>query len=178
MSLNKVMLIGNVGMDPEVRYLDNSQTKVARLRLATTERYTDRNGEARENTEWHTVTCWRKLADLVEKYVKKGSQVYVEGRLQTREWTDNTGAKRYSTEVSADNLQLLGKREGAPAGNAAPYNQGTTSSTPAGPGGYQAPYQPQTSAAQTSYQPQPAAPIQPAAPAENFGGESDDDLPF
>lgn len=168
MSLNKVMLIGNVGMDPEVRYLDNSQTKVARLRLATTERYTDRNGEVRENTEWHTVTCWRKLADLVEKYVKKGSQIYVEGRLQTREWTDNTGAKRYSTEVSADNLQLLGKREGAPAGNAAPYNQGTMSSTPAGPGGYQAPYQPQTV----------ATPAQPTAPAGNFGGEGDDDLPF
>lgn len=177
MSLNKVMLIGNVGMDPEVRYLDNSQTKVARLRLATTERYTDRNGEVRENTEWHTVTCWRKLADFVEKYVKKGSQIYVEGRLQTREWTDNTGAKRYSTEVSADNLQLLGKREGAStAGGQAPYNQGISSSTPAGPGGYQAPYQPQTTS-QPTYQPQ-TAPVQPAAPDGNFGGEGDDDLPF
>ena len=166
MSLNKVMLIGNVGQDPEVRYLDNSQAKVARLRLATTERYTDRNGEVRENTEWHTVTCWRRLADLVEKYVRKGSQIYVEGRLQTREWTDNSGAKRFATEVSADNLQLLGKRDGAPSPQTA-YNQGSATTTPAGPGGYQAPYQPNT----------PAVPAQtPAAPA--FGGEGDDDLPF
>ena len=171
MSLNKVMLIGNVGQDPEVRYLDNSQAKVARLRLATTERYTDRNGEVRENTEWHTITCWRKLADLVEKYVRKGTQIYVEGRLQTREWTDNTGAKRFATEISADNVQLLGKRDGAPAAGQPSYNQGNTATTPAGPGGYQAPYQPQTTAA-------PATPVQPAAPADNFGGEGEDDLPF
>lgn len=164
MSLNKVMLIGNVGMDPEVRYLDNSQAKVARIRLATTERYTDRNGEVRENTEWHTISCWRRLADTVEKFVKKGSQIYVEGRLQTREWTDNTGAKRYSTEISADNIQLLGKRE--------PSGQGTVS-TPAGPGGYQAPYQPNTPA-------QPGISAQPSpAPAQGgFDAEGSDDLPF
>lgn len=173
MSLNKVMLIGNVGQDPEVRYLDNSQTKVARIRLATTERYTDRNGESRENTEWHTVTVWRRNADVVEKFVKKGSQIYVEGRLQTREWTDNTGAKRTSTEVVADNIQLLGKRSDNPG--AAAYNPGTGApaqqpsyATPAGPGGYQAPYQPQ----QTASSPAPA----PAAPQMN--DEGSDDLPF
>lgn len=189
MSLNKVMLIGNVGVDPEVRYLDNSQAKVARIRLATTERYTDRNGESRENTEWHTISCWRKLADLVEKYVKKGTQIYVEGRLQTREWTDNTGAKRYSTEINADNIQLLGRRADAPASNAGGYASG-----PAGPGGYQAPYQPATPAhtpasdgygvpasqpyqapATPSFQ-SPAAPAAPAAP--DFGAGADDDLPF
>lgn len=166
MSLNKVMLIGNVGMDPEVRYLDNSQTKVARIRLATTERYTDRNGEVRENTEWHTISCWRRLADTVERFVKKGSQIYVEGRLQTREWTDNTGAKRYSTEISADNIQLLGKRENNPGQQ--------TVSTPAGPGGYQAPYQPQTTAQPTIVSPAAA----PSVPTQGFDAEGNDDLPF
>ncbi|MBQ0096785.1 MAG: single-stranded DNA-binding protein [Bacteroidales bacterium] len=166
MSLNKVMLIGNVGMDPEVRYLDNSQTKVARIRLATTERYTDRNGEVRENTEWHTISCWRRLADTVERFVKKGSQIYVEGRLQTREWTDNTGAKRYSTEISADNIQLLGKRESNPGQQAV--------STPAGPGGYQAPYQPQTTMQPNLASPAPAQ----SAATQGFDAEGSDDLPF
>ena len=87
MSLNKVMLIGNVGQDPEVRYLDGNSpnAKVATLRLATTERYRDRNtGENREITEWHTIVLWRGLADIVEKYVKKGTQLYIEGRIRTR----------------------------------------------------------------------------------------------
>ena len=179
MSLNKVMLIGNVGQDPEVRYLDNSQTKVARMRIATTERYTDRSGETRENTEWHTVTCWRKTADIVEKYVKKGTMVYVEGKLTTREWTDQQGQKRYSTEVVADNMQLLSKRQdtSAPGSYQQPqqtsFNQGTTATTPAGPGGYQAPYQP---GAQTQAQFQSSAQSQ--APVGGFGQDSDDDLPF
>lgn len=174
MSLNKVMLIGNVGQDPEVRYLDNSQAKVARVRLATSERFTDRNGESRENTEWHTVVCWRRLADLIEKYVKKGTMIYVEGRLQTREWTDSTGAKRYSTEINADNVQLLSRRQDSPAAGAPQYgaapsfNQGTNTTTPAGPGGYQAPYQPNT----------PVHNAASAAPATDFGAEGDDDLPF
>lgn len=174
MSLNKVMLIGNVGQDPEVRYLDNSQAKVARVRLATSERFTDRNGESRENTEWHTVVCWRRLADLIEKYVKKGTMIYVEGRLQTREWTDNTGAKRYSTEINADNIQLLGRRQDSPSagapqyGSAPAFNQGSSATTPAGPGGYQAPYQPNT----------PAPNAAPSTPAAGFGAEGDDDLPF
>lgn len=165
MSLNKVMLIGNVGQDPEVRYLNDSQSKVARIRLATTERYTDRNGEVKESTEWHTVSCWRRLADLVEKHVRKGTQIYVEGRLQTREWTDNTGAKRFSTEVSADNLQLLGKRTDNPApANSQPYS----APNPAGPGGYQAPYRPGANAATSA----------PSAPVNDFSAEGTDDLPF
>lgn len=184
MSLNKVMLIGNVGMDPEVRYLDNSQSKVARIRLATTERYTDRNGESRENTEWHTVEAWRRLADLIERYVKKGSQIYVEGRLRTREWTDQTGNKRYSTEVLADNIQLLGKRdsaEGAPQGQYnAPRPAAAPVQSPAGPGGYQAPYQP-VSPAQPA-QPQsvvtPAPAPQPSTALGSFGADENDDLPF
>lgn len=112
MALNKVMLIGNVGKDPEIRYLDNAtgSTKVASFPLATSERYRDRNGEIHENTEWHNIVAWRNTADLVERFVKKGSQLYIEGRLRTRSWTDQTGGKRYTTEVSVDNIQLLGRR--------------------------------------------------------------------
>ena len=168
MSLNKVMLIGNVGNDPEVRYLESNpqnpsaNAKVASFRLATTERYRDRGGELRENTEWHSIVVWRNNADVVEKYVHKGSQVYIEGKLRTRQWTDQTGNKRYTTEVVADSLQLLGKR---------PDSQGE--------GGYQGGY------AQQPAQPQPQ-PVQPQAPASNMPAgfqpsapaEPSDDLPF
>ena len=118
MSLNKAMLIGNVGKDPEVRYLDgsNGQAKVATFTLATTERYRDRNGETRENTEWHNIVAWRNTADVVEKFVKKGTQVYIEGRIRTRSWDDQNGNKRYTTEIMADTLQLLGKRKDNPPG--------------------------------------------------------------
>jgi single-strand DNA-binding protein len=116
MALNKVMLIGNVGNDPEVRYLESNpqnpatNAKVASFRLATTERFRDRNGELRENTEWHNIVLWRNNADVAEKFIRKGSQIYIEGKLRTRQWTDQTGAKRYTTEVVGDTVQLLGKR--------------------------------------------------------------------
>ena len=154
MALNKVMLIGNVGNDPEIRYLDSNpqspqgSAKVASFRLATTERYRDRNGETRENTEWHSIVAWRSNADLVEKFVHKGSQIYIEGKLRTRQWTDQTGNKRFTTEVQADNIQLLGKRPDAPQpGQPAQGYQGGYQ----GPaqGGYQGP-------AQGGYQGQPA----------------------
>ena len=161
MSLNKAMLIGNVGKDPEVRYLDgsNGQAKVASFTLATTERFRDRNGETRENTEWHNIVVWRSTADVVEKYVRKGTQVYVEGRLRTRSWDDQTGNKRYVTEIVADNLQLLGRKSENPAGG---YNQGAAS-------GYSQP----APAAQPAYAAQPAAPA-----AQNNVDLPDDDLPF
>ena len=183
MALNKVMLIGNVGNDPEIRYLDSNpqspqgNTKVASFRLATTERYRDRNGETRENTEWHNIVAWRSNADLVEKFVHKGSQIYIEGKLRTRQWTDQTGNKRFTTEVQADNIQLLGKRPDAPQGGQ-PGDQG--SAAPAGyqgqgQNGYQSGYQGQQGAGSpTGYQGQggyqggyaPASPApQPAAPA-------------
>ncbi len=117
MSLNKVMLIGNVGRDPEVRYLDGNAaaggqgTKVATFTLATTERYRDRNGELRENTEWHNIVAWRNSADVAEKFVHKGTQLFIEGRLRTRSWTDQAGTKKFTTEIIVDNLQLLGRRE-------------------------------------------------------------------
>ena len=120
MSLNKVMLIGNVGKDPEVRYLDGNNAgsgsaKVAQFTLATTERFRDRNGELRENTEWHNIVAWRNSADVAEKFVKKGTQLYIEGKLRSRSWTDQTGLKHYTTEVIVDSLQLLGKRNDNPA---------------------------------------------------------------
>ena len=165
MSLNKVMLIGNVGRNPEVRYLDgqNGNAKVATFTLATTERYRDRNGETRENTEWHNIVAWGSTADVVEKYVRKGTQLYIEGRIRTRSWDDQSGNKRYTTEIMADNLQLLGKRNDNPGGQGGYAPQGGQS--------YQQ--------AQPAYAPaaQPAA-VQPAAPQTTNEDMPDDDLPF
>lgn len=110
MALNKVFLIGNVGQDPEIRTTESGAT-VAQFTLATTERYKNRNGELRENTEWHNIVCWRNLADVAGNYVKKGSLLYVEGKLTSRSWEDQNGQKHWRTEVVADNFQLLGKRE-------------------------------------------------------------------
>ena len=108
--VNKVILVGNVGIDPEVRTLEGG-AKVARVRLATTERLYDRaSNETKEHTEWHTITLWRGLADVVDRYVRKGTQLYIEGRLRTREWMDKDNNKRYTTEILADTMNLLGRR--------------------------------------------------------------------
>ena len=113
--VNKVILVGNVGIDPEVRTTE-SGVKVARIRLATTERLFDRQAnETKEHTEWHTITLWRGLADVVDRYVRKGTQIYVEGRLRTREWMDKDNNKRYTTEILADTMNLLGRRSDNPA---------------------------------------------------------------
>ena len=189
-SLNKVFLIGNVGRDPEIRYLDQGtaqggqSTKVATFTLATTERYRDRGGELRENTEWHNLVLWRQLADLAERYIRKGSQIYVEGHLRTRSYADQQGQKKFMTEIVADNVQLLGRRDG----EGQPVQQGGYQAPAQGgyqapaPGGYQAPaYQapaaPQAPA-QGGYQRRSAAPAEaPAAP--DFGAvPPEDDLPF
>ena len=110
MSVNKVILVGNVGRDPEIKHLDKD-VSVARFSLATTENYTAKTGEKVSNTEWHNIVAWRGLSEVVEKYVKKGSQLYIEGRLRTRTY-EKDGVKHYSTEIYADTIQLLGKREG------------------------------------------------------------------
>lgn len=108
MSVNKVILVGNLGKDPEVRYLENG-TPVANFPIATSERYKDRNtGERVTQTEWHNIVLWRGLAEVAEKYLKKGNQVYIEGKLRTRSWDDQNGNKRYTTEVVADNMTMLG----------------------------------------------------------------------
>jgi len=114
MSVNKVILVGNVGKDPEVRYLEKN-VAVARFPLATTERgYTMQNGtQVPDRTEWHNIVAWRGLAEIVEKFVKKGSQLYIEGKIQTRSW-EKDGIKRYTTEIYAENIQLLGKRSDLP----------------------------------------------------------------
>ena len=199
-SLNKVFLIGNVGRDPEIRYLDQGSaqagqsTKVATFTLATTDRYRDRSGELRENTEWHNLVLWRQLADLAERYVRKGSQIYVEGHIRTRSYTDQQGQKKFMTEIVADNVQLLGRREGevdgyAPAAQPAQPVQG--SYQPAAQGGYQQPVQ---GGYRSGYQ-APAAPASgfqappaqggyqrrtdaPAAPAMPEPAPAEDDLPF
>lgn len=158
--INKVILVGNVGGDPEVRTTE-SGVKVARIRLATSERYTDKqSGERKELTEWHTITLWRGLADIVDRYVHKGSQLYIEGRLRTREWTDTNNIKRYTTEILADNMQLLGSR--GDGQSAAPAAAPSATAQPA----YQ---QPAAQPAQPSYQ-QPAS-----IPAPQ---DDPDDLPF
>ena len=109
--INKVILIGNVGSAPEVRTLE-SGIKTARVRLATTERtYNKDTQESTEHTEWHTINVWRGLADVVDRFVDKGSQLYIEGRLRTNEWTDKQGIKRYATEVLADTIKLLGGKK-------------------------------------------------------------------
>ncbi len=109
MSVNKVILVGNVGKDPEVRYLDNN-LPICKMSLATSEVYKNKAGEKVTTTEWHNVILWRGLAEVAEKYVKKGSQVYIEGRLRTRSYDDKDKVKRYTTEIVADVMQLLGKR--------------------------------------------------------------------
>ena len=107
--LNSVQLIGTVGNDPEVRAIQGG-SKVATFRLATTERFKDREGNRQEQTEWHSIVSWNGKADFVEKYVKKGANLFISGRLKTRQWVDKDGNKRYSTEVAAENIQMLDKR--------------------------------------------------------------------
>ncbi len=165
--INKVILVGNVGVDPEVRSME-SGVKVARVRLATTERIFNRQtNETTEHTEWHTITLWRGLAETVDRYVRKGSQLYIEGRLRTREWTDRDNNKRYSTEIVADDMKLLGRRSDSPTAgqplSGASHPQQSYSQPSAAPqpqSGYQ---QPQSS----------ATPQQPVIPADD-----PDDLPF
>ena len=157
--INKVILVGNVGADPEVRTTE-SGVKVARVRLATTERlYNRQTNESTDHTEWHSITLWRNLADVVDKYVRKGSQIYIEGRLRTREWMDKDNNKRYTTEIMADELKLLGRRSDNQQCAAPMGGQGYSQQ-----GGYSQP------ASQPAPQPV-AAPI--PAPQDDL-----DDLPF
>lgn len=109
--INKVILVGNLGKDPEVRYLEGG-TAVANFTLATSESYTDKNTNERKTiTEWHNVVFWRGLAEVAEKYLKKGNQVYIEGKLRTRKWQDKDGHDRYTTEIVGDSMQMLGRKD-------------------------------------------------------------------
>ena len=163
--INKVILVGNVGLDPEVRTTE-SGVKVARVRLATTERLYDRQtNETKELTEWHTITLWRGLADVVDRFVRKGSQLYIEGRLRTREWVDKDNIKRYTTEILADDMKLLGRRSDNMQGGGQQQPSGQSYS------GGQQPYGGSSSAQQPAQQSSRPQPI-PAA------GDDPDDLPF
>ena len=170
MSLNKVLLIGNAGRDPEVRHLE-SGAMTATFSLATTEKFKDRStGETREQTEWHNIVCWRNLAEIVEKYVKKGTQLFIEGRIRTRSYNDKDGNTRYVTEIVADNMQLLGRKSDNPASQGGWQAQTTRPS--------QAPEYRQTYQPAREQEPQYRQNVQtvPAAdlPVEEIG----DDLPF
>lgn len=147
--VNKVILIGNLGQDPEVRYMPNGGA-VCNITVATSETWKDKNtGENQEKTEWHRVVMFRRLAEIAGEYLKKGSKVFLEGRLQTRKWQDQQGQDRYTTEIIADNMQMLDSR-----GGSAEFSGGGSQ---------------QQSAPQRSSQPQ-------AAPSQDAGFE--DDIPF
>ncbi len=108
--VNKVILVGNLGKDPEVKYLDNG-VAVANFSLATTENYKNKEGEKVSQTEWHNIVLWRGLAEVAEKYLKKGASVYIEGKIKTRKWEDKEGNTRYNTEILADNMTMLGGKK-------------------------------------------------------------------
>ena len=161
-SVNKVILVGNLGRDPEVRYMPNGDA-VANYSIATTETWKDKNGMRQEKTEWHNIVMYRRLAEIAGEYLKKGSSVYIEGRLQTRKWQDKQGNDRYTTEIIADQLQMLGGRNSNAAGQASGQDHGAAS--PSQPGG-----------ASTDDTPPPPRRKDPA-PGGNFD-DMDDDIPF
>ena len=141
-SVNKVILVGNLGADPETRFMPNGDA-VANIRLATTESWKDKaSGEKREITEWHRVVFYRKLAEIVGQYLKKGSAVYVEGRIRTRKWQDKEGQERYTTEIEASEMQMLGGRSGgggSSSGGEAEYGGSMPSSSAPSAGARSAP---------------------------------------
>ena len=158
-SVNKAIIVGNLGRDPETRYMPNGDA-VTNIAVATTENWKDKNtGEKKELTEWHRITFYRKLAEIAGQYLKKGSQVYVEGRLQTRKWTDKDGAERYTTEIIADSMQMLGGRQGMGGGSAAPDEEYSQAPARQSSGGGSAAARPASK------------------PAPNFS-DMDDDIPF
>ena len=165
MSVNKVILLGRLGRDPEVRYMPNGEA-VCNFSVATSETWNDRNGQRQERTEWHNITMYRRLAEIAGQYLKKGREVYIEGRIQSRKYTGKDGIERTAYDIIANEMKMVGPREG---GGAAPYDDG----------GYQ-----QAAPQQNHYQPEapaaaPAAPRRqaPAAPAAAVD-DIDDDIPF
>ncbi|MCH8568524.1 MAG: single-stranded DNA-binding protein [Balneolales bacterium] len=158
-SLNKAMIIGNLGADPEVRYTQ-SNTAVATLSVATSERYKDSNGDLQERTEWHRVVAWGKLAEICQSYLKKGSKVYLEGPIQTRSWEDKDGQKKYTTEIKALNMVMLDRKDDSMGGGDSGYSQAA-----AGSGAMNSGKQNSTSASPTTFN-------------NNDLDNVEDDLPF
>ena len=159
-SVNKVILVGNLGRDPEVRYMPNGDA-VANYSIATTETWKDKNGMRQEKTEWHNIVMYRRLAEIAGEYLKKGSSVYIEGRLQTRKWQDKQGNDRYTTEIVADHMQMLGQRGGSADDQR---------------GGNRQEYHPSPSQGEGRKQ-EPGQAPKPPGPAANFD-DMDDDIPF
>jgi single-strand DNA-binding protein len=173
-SVNKVILVGNLGADPEVRYLPSGDA-VANIRLATTDRYKDKtSGEMKEATEWHRVSFFGRLAEIVNEYLKKGSSVYIEGRIRTRKWQAQDGTDRYSTEIVAEQMQMLGGRGGASmgGGDEGGYSRGEPSERSGGGGGRAA------SGGGASRGGSGGGSSRPSAPAGGGFDEMDDDIPF
>lgn len=168
--VNKVIIVGNLGNDPEMRTMPNGEA-VANISVATSESWTDKNtGERREQTEWHRIVFYRRQAEICGQYLRKGSKVYVEGRLKTRKWQDQTGQDRYTTEIQGDVLQMLDSRNGGGdfSGNQGGWNQ-APAQTNYNQGGYNGDY------AQTAPQRQPTSkPVPKAEPVMDI----DDDIPF
>ena len=181
-SVNKVIIVGNLGRDPEVRTFPSGD-RVANVTIATTDKWKDKqSGEMREATEWHRVVFNGRLAEIVEQYLRKGSQVYVEGSLRTRKWTDQSGVEKYSTEIRADQMQMLGGRQGMGGqggGQQGGYDDGGYGDQ--GGGGYEQQAPRRAAPAQ-----RPAAPVQRPAPAPvaqapraaSGFDDMDDDIPF
>ncbi len=163
-SVNKVILVGNLGRDPEIRYLPSGEP-VANIALATSSKYKNKSGEMVEETEWHRITFFGKLAEIVGQYLKKGRSVYVEGRLKTRKYTDKDGVEKYATDIIANEMQMLGGREGMgePSGDDGGYD-----SAPRRPAPAPAPQRPAAPAARQAPAPRPASGFD----------DMDDDIPF
>ena len=166
-SLNKVLLIGNLGKDPEIRYTQNGQA-VATFSLATSDNWTDQAGNRQERTEWHRIVAWGKLADLCQRFLAKGRQVYIEGRIQSREYTDQSGAKRNTTEIIASSIVFLGSRAAQGGSYDGPPAYGASPQPPAASSSYGKPYDSE------SY------PSGPADIDQSFSdaGITDSDIPF
>jgi single-strand DNA-binding protein len=172
-SVNKVILVGNLGADPEVRYLPSGDA-VANIRLATTDRYKDKaSGEFKEMTEWHRVAFFGRLAEIVNEYLKKGSSVYIEGRIRTRKWQGQDGQDRYSTEIVADQMQMLGGRGGAGGGGGDDGGYGGGRDMERGGGGGGRSAAPARSGGSSG-----GGASRPSAPAGGGFDEMDDDIPF
>jgi single-strand DNA-binding protein len=168
-SVNKVILVGNLGADPETRYLPSGDA-VSNIRLATTDRYKDKaSGEMKEATEWHRVAFFGRLAEIAAEYLKKGSSVYIEGRIRTRKWTDQAGQEKYSTEIVADQMQMLGGRGGSMSAGGGDEGGGYQQREPA--------ERPARAAGGGASRPAPSA-SRPSAPAAGGFDEMDDDIPF
>jgi single-strand DNA-binding protein len=173
-SVNKVILVGNLGADPEVRYLPSGDA-VANIRLATTDRYKDKtSGEMKEATEWHRVSFFGRLAEIVNEYLKKGSSVYIEGRIRTRKWQAQDGTDRYSTEIVAEQMQMLGGRGGAMGGGGDEGGYSREPSERSGGGGGRAASGGGGGARGGSG----GGASRPSAPAGGGFDEMDDDIPF